>query len=119
MKRKIIGVTVGSPLPKPDLTQTDPTKRDYVKGKEEFLKRVDDDVKIIVDDYLEEHSPKEVVFIGTELPELGDVKTLYVDTTNKEISVWDTGTSSYTVVAEATSALTAEEVETIIQNIMQ
>lgn len=40
MKRKIIGVTVGSPLPKPNLMQTDPTKGDYVKGKEEFLGQV-------------------------------------------------------------------------------
>lgn len=39
MKRKIIGVTVGSPLPKPNLMQTDPTKGDYVKGKEEFLEQ--------------------------------------------------------------------------------
>lgn len=34
MKRKIIGVTVGSPLPKSNLKQTDPTKGDYVKGRE-------------------------------------------------------------------------------------
>lgn len=40
MKRKIIGVTVGSPLPKPNLMQTDPTKGDYVKGKEKFLEQV-------------------------------------------------------------------------------
>lgn len=40
MKRKIIGVTVGSPLPKPDMTQTDPAKGDYVKGKEEFIKQI-------------------------------------------------------------------------------
>lgn len=40
MKRKIIGATVGSPLPKPNLMQTDPKKGDYVKGKEEFLKQV-------------------------------------------------------------------------------
>ena len=40
MKRKIIGVTVGSPLPKPNLMQTDPSKGDYVKGKEEFLEQV-------------------------------------------------------------------------------
>lgn len=39
MSRKIIGVTVGSPLPKPNLMQTDPTKGDYVKGKEEFLQQ--------------------------------------------------------------------------------
>lgn len=31
---KIIGYTVGTPLPKPNLKQTDPTKGDYVKGKE-------------------------------------------------------------------------------------
>ncbi len=40
MSRKIIGVTVGSPLPKPNLMQTDPTKGDYVKGKEKFLEQV-------------------------------------------------------------------------------
>jgi hypothetical protein len=31
---KIIGYTVGTTLPKPNLKQTDPTKGDYVKGKE-------------------------------------------------------------------------------------
>ena len=39
MSRKIIGVTVGSPLPKPNLMQTDPAKGDYVKGKEEFAEQ--------------------------------------------------------------------------------
>ena len=34
---KIIGNTVGMGLPKPNLMQTDATKGDYVKGKEEFL----------------------------------------------------------------------------------
>lgn len=34
MSRKIIGITVGSPLPKPNLKQDDPTKGDYVKGKD-------------------------------------------------------------------------------------
>ena len=37
MTRKIIGATVCSPLPKPDLRQTDPSKGDYVKGKEEII----------------------------------------------------------------------------------
>lgn len=35
---KIIGNTVGMGLPKPNLMQTDATKGDYIKGKEEFLK---------------------------------------------------------------------------------
>ena len=34
---KIIGNTVGMGLPKPNLTQTNPKKGDYVKGKDEFV----------------------------------------------------------------------------------
>lgn len=40
--RKIIGVTVGMGLPKPDLRQTDPKKGDYVKGKEAIEAAVND-----------------------------------------------------------------------------
>lgn len=32
MSRKIIGITVGSSLPKPNFEQTDPTKGDYIRG---------------------------------------------------------------------------------------
>ena len=59
--------------------------------------------------------PKEVVFIGTELPELGIHKTLYVDTRNKEISVWDDETASYVVVADKTAELTAEDIDAMFQ----
>lgn len=34
---KIIGVTVGTTLPKPNFDQTDPTKGDYIKGDRSFL----------------------------------------------------------------------------------
>lgn len=46
--------------------------------------------------------PDDIVFIGTELPELGQEKTLYVDKAKKEISVYDTDTESYLVVADKT-----------------
>lgn len=36
MGRKIIGVTVGTTLPKPNFKQTDPTKGDYIKNKPDF-----------------------------------------------------------------------------------
>lgn len=36
MSQKIIGVTVGTQLPKPDFNQTDPTKGDYIKNKPDF-----------------------------------------------------------------------------------
>ena len=47
-------------------------------------------------------APEEIVFIGTEMPELGCEKTLYVSKTKKEISVWDDYTDSYVVVADRT-----------------
>lgn len=59
--------------------------------------------------------PKEIVFIGTELPELGSVKTLYVDTGNKEICVWDDTSSQYIVVANHTIEMTAEDIDAIFQ----
>ena len=37
MSRKIIGVTVGTQLPKPNFDQTDPTKGDYIRGDRSFL----------------------------------------------------------------------------------
>lgn len=36
MNRKIIGVTVGTTLPKPDFLQEDPTKGNYIKNKPDF-----------------------------------------------------------------------------------
>ena len=36
MSQKIIGVTVGTQLPKPDFNQNDPTKGDYIKNKPDF-----------------------------------------------------------------------------------
>ena len=38
---KIIGNTVGTTMPKPNLMQTDPTKGDFVKGKEAISKKLD------------------------------------------------------------------------------
>lgn len=54
--------------------------------------------------------PRDVVFIGVELPELGQARTgtLYVNKAEKEISVWDENTNSYVVVADKT-----EDVDTI------
>lgn len=48
------------------------------------------------------HAPEDIVFIGTELPELGQAKenTLYVDKSKKEISVYDNTTDAYVVVAD-------------------
>lgn len=56
--------------------------------------------------------PKEILFIGTELPELGQEGKLYVNKTdgNESISIWDEDTDNYKVVADKTQSMTSEEV---------
>ena len=57
--------------------------------------------------------PKEVVFIGTVLPELGSGQTLYVDTEKNEISVWDENVSAYKVVANKVSEMSVEDIDAL------
>lgn len=55
--------------------------------------------------------PEEIVFIGTEIPELGQEQTLYVNKAAKEISVWDNGTQSYIIVSDYTNEVTDEDID--------
>ena len=55
-------------------------------------------------------SPNEVIFIGTELPELGQQKTLYVNKEEKEISVWDETSSNYIAVSNYTDTISTDEI---------
>ena len=57
--------------------------------------------------------PEEIVFIGTELPELGRANTLYVDKTSKAISIWDEATGSYVVVADKTNEMSVEDINAL------
>ena len=63
--------------------------------------------------------PQEILFIGVELPELGQEGKLYVDTTdgNEHISVWDDNIDSYKVVADKTQPMTSEEVIALFNKI--
>ena len=56
--------------------------------------------------------PKEIVFIGVELPELGQEGKLYVTTEEgkESISVWDEESDEFKVVANKTYSMTSEEV---------
>ena len=55
--------------------------------------------------------PKEILFVGTELPELGQANKIYVDTDDREISVWDEKTGKYIVVSNYTEEVTDEDIE--------
>lgn len=56
--------------------------------------------------------PEEVVFIGVELPELGQKNKLYANTTsgNEHVAVWDEELGVYVVVADKTQSMTPEDV---------
>ena len=58
-------------------------------------------------------TPEEVLFIGTELTELGSAKTLYVDKQNKAISVWDEESDSYEIVSNYTEDVTDEDINSL------
>ena len=56
--------------------------------------------------------PEEIIFIGVELPELGQENKLYVNTSdgNEGISVWVEELQSYKLVANKTLSMSSEEV---------
>lgn len=56
--------------------------------------------------------PQEILFVGVELPQLGQKNTIYANTTEgaENISVWDDELGAYVVVADKTYSMTKEEV---------
>ena len=59
--------------------------------------------------------PQEIVFIGVELPELGQQGKLYVDTNDREISVWDEATDTYIAVSNYTEEVSDQDIENLFK----
>ena len=59
--------------------------------------------------------PKEVIFIGVELPELGQENKLYVNKSVKEISIWDEETNSYIAVSNYTHEVSDTDIESLFK----
>lgn len=57
--------------------------------------------------------PDEIVFIGVELPELGQEGKIYVDIDDREISVWDEETDKYIKVANYTQEVSVDDIESL------
>jgi hypothetical protein len=55
--------------------------------------------------------PQEVLFIGVELPELGQEGKLYIDTDDREISIWDDETDTYITVSNYTAEVSDSDIE--------
>lgn len=57
--------------------------------------------------------PQNIVFIGTELPQLGQRNKLYVDTDDREISIWDEETDKYITVSNFTEEASDSDIENL------
>lgn len=57
--------------------------------------------------------PDNILFIDVELPQLGQQGKLYVDTDDKEISVWDDETDTYITVSNYTAEVTDADIESL------
>lgn len=59
--------------------------------------------------------PEEIVFIGTDIPELGDAKenAIYINKTEKNISIFDSTLNDYVVVSDLTQDATEEDIENL------
>lgn len=56
---------------------------------------------------------EEIVFIGTEFPELGKKQTIYTNTKegNEHIAVWNEESSNYKIVADKTQMISTEDID--------
>lgn len=59
--------------------------------------------------------PEEVIFIGVELPELGQENKIYVDKNDREISIWDEETGGYIVVSNYTNEVSEDDIENLFK----
>ncbi len=59
--------------------------------------------------------PKEILFVGTELPQLGQQGKLYVDIDDREISIWDEETDTYIAVSNYTREVTNADIENLFK----
>lgn len=60
-------------------------------------------------------NPQEVLFVGVELPELGQEGNLYIDTDDREISVWDEETDAYIAVSNYTVEVSDADIESLFE----
>ncbi len=59
--------------------------------------------------------PNKIVFIGTEMPQLGSASTLYVDKGKQNILVWDDSLKTYTTVADKTKSITISSIDELFK----
>lgn len=59
------------------------------------------------------YPPNEIIFVGTTLPELGSANKLYVNTTENNISIWDSEKNQYQIISDKTIEISEEEIASL------
>lgn len=59
--------------------------------------------------------PENILFVGVELPKLGQENKLYVNKTEKEISIWVEETGEYITVADYTNEILDSDIENLFK----
>jgi len=98
MSRKIIGITVGSQLPKPDFAQNDPTKGDYIKNKP---------------DISDLQSKESAIYKQPEVPENAPEGALWIDT-DEESGSGGSGVSSWNDLTDKPDIPTDDHINALI-----
>ena len=57
--------------------------------------------------------PQSIVFIGVNLPTLGQANKIYINKAEREISIWDEDTNEYIAVANYCGTISSEEIESL------
>ena len=84
---KIIGITVGTQLPKPNFNQTDPTKGDYIKNKPDFAglqSKVNNLSNLVGDTSVSEQIDDVIANLGTVTIDIEDADSGAVPYTNAD-----------------------------------
>lgn len=59
------------------------------------------------------YNSSDIVFIGDRFPQEGNNKEIYINKSEKNISIWDENTRSYEVVADKTNSITEADINNL------
>lgn len=93
--------------------ETDDERAEYSAGNDKYVFVLETAVLwLFHDGWIQvTTSPKDVLFVGVELPQLGDSDKLYIDTVSRNVSIWDAPSKKYVTVADKTECINADEIE--------
>ena len=60
--------------------------------------------------------PDEIIYIGDNIPESGTENKLYINKSDKNISIWDDVKNSFFIVSDYTKSISSDEINNLFSN---